>query len=424
MASMSGMPELKWAVVNHPIGSVSDDELTSRAHAAVDQVRAIVLSRSDASATPSSPPTAAAPPPTAPASPVQANGFEEANEIFHQRGWTDGLPIIPPTERRVAEFVERVGRHGDDEIGFYELRNRPLTVQKVATNAVMAGCLPEHLPVVIAIVEALLDPAVSFSLHVANASTGSVALGFVVNGPVRNALGMNSHGNVLGPGNRANAAIGRAIRLIQINLMGSIPGAGATLAHDLPILDRSAMGQPSKYTGYHVVENEEAFPSLTPLHVQLGCEPTDSAVTVLALGGHVMLSNHAEKTPDAWIDSLAHYLVGSGRLVAEGYGLLLVPPEAAAMFVEGGWSKSDISRALFERTRRSVAWVKSNGWKIGGRNERGGPLLPGDGDAMLAITGTPEELHVVVCGGPAGNFPFYMYTYGGNCQVAIRKIHG
>ena len=107
----------------------------------------------------------------------------EAIELCHANGWTDGLPVIPPTHERLAQFIDYCGRGADEEIGFYEMRNRPVTVGKVAINAIMAGCLPEHLPVVIALVDALLEPAVN--LHVANSSTGSLALGFVINGPVR-----------------------------------------------------------------------------------------------------------------------------------------------------------------------------------------------------------------------------------------------
>jgi hypothetical protein len=248
-------------------------------------------------------------------------------------------------------------------------------------------------------------------LHVANSSTGSFTLGFIVNGPIRNALNMNAQGNVLGPGNRANSTIGRAIRLIQINVMGSIPGAGfETLAHGRAVLDRSMMGQPAKYAGYHIVENEEACPSLLPVHVELGFQPTDSTVTLIFVAGYTWFDTHAEQTPEAWIDTTAQYVVGAGKLHANGYGIVLMPPENARLFTAAGWSKADIRNALYERTRRSVAWVKRNGWKVRMHRERLEPVLPEDETNHVAIAESPsaEHLFVVVCGGPAGSWPYYL----------------
>jgi hypothetical protein len=351
---------------------------------------------------------------------LEVADWEAAVEAFHRNGWTDGLPIIPPTPSRVAEFVAAGGRPSGEELGYYALRDRRVTVEKVAINAVMAGCLPEHFPVVLAIVEGMLAPG--FDVHTANSSTGSLALGFVVNGPVRHALGMNCHGNVLGPGNRANASIGRALRLIQLNVMGSVGGAGATLEHGRPVLDRSTMGQPAKYVAYHIVEDEEAFPQLAPLHVLRGFPAEESVVSAFAVGGHLMLSNHAETSPEEWVATVAHYLVGAGRLAEGGFGLLLLPPEPARMFVDAGWSKPDISRALYEQAGRSVAWVKENGWKIGGRFERGGPVEAGDANRTLNVAGSPEEIHVVVCGGPAGNFPIYLQTYASSFEIVSRPV--
>ncbi len=351
---------------------------------------------------------------------IEARDFIEAIEEFHARGWTDGLPVIPPTAERLAEFLAHAGREAAEEIGFYDMRNRPVTVGKVAINAIMAGCLPEHLPVVIALVECLLEPGVN--LHVANSSTGSLALGFIVNGPVRLALGMNCDGNVLGPGNRANASIGRALRLVQLNVMGSVGGAGATSAHGRAILDRSTIGHPAKYVAYHIVEDEEAFPGLVPLHVTRGFTRDASVVTAFTVGNHIMLSNHFEKTPEEWIETVAHYLVGAGRLIDSGFGVLMVPPEAAEMFVAAGWSKQDIAAALFDRSRRSMAWVKQHGWKVGGRFERGGALAPGDEDRMLGVATSPDDILVVICGGPAGNFPTFIQTYSATFEVASREV--
>jgi hypothetical protein len=235
---------------------------------------------------------------------------------------------------------------------------------------------------------------------------------------------MNSDGNVLGPGNRANSTIGRAIRLIQINVLGSIPGAGGPEpAHGRPVLDRSMMGQPAKYAGYHIVENEEAFPGLTPLHVELGFAAEDSTVTLLFVAGYEWICAHAEQTPEAWIETMAHYVVHGGNLQQSGYAVLLLPPENAGLFAANGWSKQDIRDALHKATRRSVAWVKESGWKVQWQQPRLEPVLPGDEDRVVAISGSadPAELMIVVCGGPAGAWPYYLHG-GGGAQVITRRI--
>lgn len=348
---------------------------------------------------------------------------EDAIEMFHAKGWTDGLPIVPPTRERVAQFLDAAGLKAQDEIGFYQERRLPIVAEKLAINAVMAGCRPEYFPVVVAIVEAMLAPG--FALHVANSSTGSFTLGFLVNGPIRNAIGMNCHGNVLGPGNRANSSIGRAIRLIQLNVMGSMPGAGGPDPdHGRAVLDRSMMGQPAKYTGYHMVENEEEFPSLEPTHVELGYAPEDSTITLFLIAGYHWTDCHAEQTPDAWIDTMAQYVVGAGKLTAGGYGILLLPPENARLFVKHGWTKADIRQALYERTKRSLAWVKSNGYKVRFHRQRCEPVEPGDEENFLAMAGSPapEDLFVIVCGGPAGSWPYYLYGAGGPAKAVTRRI--
>ena len=160
----------------------------------------------------------------------------EVNEFYQQQGWTDGLPIVPPTEERVWACLAAAGLAPGDLMGVEHVRQRPITAEKVAINAVMAGCLPAYMPVVVAILRAMCQE--SFNLHGSTASTGGSAQFIVVNGPIRTALGMNATHNVLANGNRANATIGRAIRLVLINVLGCVQGQ----------LDRSTLGHPGKYT--------------------------------------------------------------------------------------------------------------------------------------------------------------------------------
>ena len=348
-----------------------------------------------------------------------------AIEFCYDQGWTDGLPVVPPTVEKVQEFLDVAGRRPDEVVFDYLERSRVVTVEKVAINAVMAGCRPEYFPVVLALIEAIATP--EFGIHPLNASTGGSALGFVVNGPIRQQIGMNCQGNVLGPGNRANSTIGRAVRLTQINALGSTPGAGNDLAADggppRPVLDRSTIGQPAKYAGYHLAEYEEAFPVLEPLHVTLGFEPTQNVGTVFTAVGHLAISTHAERTAEQIIETYCYYLVGSGRLQRSGSCVMVIPPETAEVFVRDGWTKADIGQAVHQGTTRSAAWVKRAGGSIsaGLMDPPRGEVQAGDESATVAVAGSGADVHVVVAGGPAGAFTYALLPYGPG--FVAREIH-
>ena len=182
---------------------------------------------------------------------VQWDTALEAIERCYELGWTDGLPVVPPTEARVAEFIVRSGRPSGDVIGELPERRREITVGKVAANAVMAGCLPDYMPVVVTATEAMLDPV--FNLVGPSSSMGGSAILTIVNGPIVRELNINARNNLFGPGNRANATIGRAIRLILMNACAAIPG----------VFDRSVIGHPGKYT-YCIAEAETGDPLDSP----------------------------------------------------------------------------------------------------------------------------------------------------------------
>src|SRR5258706_11544720 len=207
---------------------------------------------------------------------LQSHAYElddafAVNEQYQQNGWTDGLPIIPPTEDRVWEFLNAAKLAPADVIGVETVRQRPITAEKVAINAVMAGCLPTFMPVIVAVLRAMCDE--EFNFHGSTASTGGSAQLIIVNGPVRTALGMNTTHNALANGSRANATIGRAIRLLLINVLGCIPGQ----------LDRSTLGHPGKFT-FCIAEDEEDSP-WKPLAQERGVPAGMSGITVMAGGG-------------------------------------------------------------------------------------------------------------------------------------------
>ncbi|MCH7746379.1 MAG: hypothetical protein IIC84_09925, partial [Chloroflexi bacterium] len=195
----------------------------------------------------------------------------DAIEKCYELGWTDGLPVVPPTSERVQQFIDYVGRSPDEVLGSVPERRREVNVGKAAANAVMAGCLPEYFPVVLAACEAMLDP--TFNLVGPSSSLGGAGILLIVNGPVIRELNINARNNLFGPGNRANATIGRSIRLILMNACAAIPG----------LFDRSILGHPGKYS--FCIAEAETETHWNPLHVERGFSAEQSAVTVFACEG-------------------------------------------------------------------------------------------------------------------------------------------
>ena len=231
---------------------------------------------------------------------AQWNDPVEAVEQCYALGWTDGLPVVPPTVQRVEEFLAVGQRPADEVIGGLPERRREVTVGKVAANAVMAGCKPEYFPVVLATAEAMLDPA--FNLIGPSSSLGGAAILVILNGPVVPALGINSRNNLFGPGNRANSTIGRAVRLILMNTCAAVPG----------LFDRTILGHPGKFS-YCIAENE-AGTSWTPLHVERGFDQEDSAVTVFACEGPRQV--RASNRPETMLYSAADVISSLGTSMA------------------------------------------------------------------------------------------------------------
>ncbi|MBI4233639.1 MAG: hypothetical protein HY686_04275 [Chloroflexi bacterium] len=320
----------------------------------------------------------------------QVSDYLEANELDHRRGWTDGLPIIPPTEELVGAFLAAAGRAPGDVVGAEPTKGKALTAEKVAINAIMAGCLPEHMPVVLAAVDAMSqDP---FNLHAITVSTGGAAVLAVVNGPVARELGMNSGVSLFGPGPRANAAIGRAIRLLLMNLTGAVPG----------ILDKGTLGHPGKYT-YCIAEAEEASP-WEPLHEERSLPRGSSAVTVFAALAPWQVSNHASNTPEGILASIADVLKAVGP--GQGEVVVLLCPEHAAHFAQARWSKAQVKEFLARTAQRTTRQ-----WLEAGRLEAA--VKPEDLDKPLGVFQGPGSVTVLVGGGAAGGFSAVIPLWGG-----------
>jgi hypothetical protein len=248
-------------------------------------------------------------------------------EACFERDWTDGLPIVPPTRVRVYRMLQGTKRDPREVLGLVPPDYEPCTIEKVAINAVMAGCRPEYLPVVIAAVEAALDEA--FSLHGVVATLMFVAPIVIVNGPVRKAIGMNSGVNALGQGNRANATIGRALQLVIRNVGGGKPGG----------VDRATFGTPGK-VGFCFAENEEDS-CWESLAVERGVAPGRSAVTLFAGYGVRAIVDDKSRTPESLARSFAACLASLRHPRAfDNDAIVVISPEHQRVFREAGWPKA------------------------------------------------------------------------------------
>jgi hypothetical protein len=268
---------------------------------------------------------------------VELGESEDDVEAMFERGWSDGLPLVPPTPERVARMLTGTTRDPAEMIANVPPDLVDCTVEKVAINAVLAGCRPEYLPVVLAAVEAACTD--EFNIHGVLATTMPVGPVVVVNGPVARAIGMNSRGNALGQGNRANATIGRALQLVIRNVGGGRPGG----------VDRATQGQPGKYT-FCFAEDEAGSP-WEPLHVSRGYDAEDSTVTLFTGEGPRVILDQLSRTPESLVGSFAACLrtVAHPKIVIGIDAMLVVSPEHARVFAEAGWDRAQLLDALAER---------------------------------------------------------------------------
>jgi hypothetical protein len=313
-----------------------------------------------------------------------------ANALFEAKGWTDGLPIIPPTEERVGRLIAAASRNPHDVIGTVPPRWAPATVEKIAINAVMAGCLPEYMPVLVAAVEAITDP--KLNLYSLQATTGGPAIMLIINGPIRNRLKFNSGPNVLGEGWRANATVGRAIRLIQRNIGGSYPGTTC----------KATLGWPGKYT-LCIAENEEESP-WEPLHVERGFDGSTSTVTAISADGCVRASDFDSTTAEGVLTNFAQRMEGPSGPEA----IMVICPEHARIIAGDGFSKQDVKRFVWERAAYRMRDLPEETFN---QRVKRRPELKLTRDSVINITARPEDILVVVAGGD-GSQSQYIHVWG------------
>lgn len=319
-------------------------------------------------------------------------------ELYHGNGWTDGLPIVPPTAEAVQACLEWAMTPPDQLLGIEPVRGVPITAEKLAINAVMAGCLPMHLPVVLTAFTAMMQP--EFLLHGATASTGGCAVLVVLNGPIRRELGASGTFNALANSDRATAVIGRALRLALINILEVRPGG----------IDRSTLGHPGKFS-YCVAEDEEDTTWLS-LSAQRGLPPEVSAVTVMAAGAPRQIMNEWTTKPEEILETFAaemranlrHYSIHGGNYA------VVIPRQLREHLQSAGWSKTDIAAFIHERAR-----VHRREWADVGK----AAVVRDRGDSVYPALESPDQLLVIAAGGPAGGFGAVIPPWLGHKSRAV-----
>lgn len=392
-----GLPGLPIVTVPHPIGGIPAGAAAAKAGPIVESVLRALTSD----------PAAAVHAASAAVGDLEApDDLDRFQAWLMERGWGDGLPAIPPTRERVAAMLAGTRRRPDEVVALLVPRLGRATVEAIAANAVMAGALPEHLPVVLAAVEAVADP--SFNLQAVQTTTHPCSPLVIVNGPIAGRLGMNAAGNVFGQGTRANAAIGRALRLTLQNVGGARPGKE----------DRATHGQPGKYA-YCVAENEAASP-WEPLSVERGFSSGDSTVTVCGSEGPHNINDHGSTTPEGIVTTVAGTaaIAGSNNIYLGGEPLIVLGPEHAATAGSSGWSKEDFKRALWDRARVPLA-------RLAPENiERFATIYP-EGfkdrppETLAPIARDWRDVMVIVAGG-AGKHSVFIPTFGSTRSVTRR----
>jgi len=328
----------------------------------------------------------------------------EAIELYFDKGWTDGLPVVPPTADAVRAGLDASGMEPGHVLGTEPVRNRVITAEKVAVNAVMAGCLAAHVPVVMTAVEAMLEE--EFLLHGTTASTGGSAVLVILNGPIVAELAMDPTFNVLGNGDRSAAVIGRSVRLVLMNLLDVRPGR----------IDRSTLGHPGKFSFAMAEDEVTDDPRWLPLARQRGVAEGESAVTVFSAMSPRQLMNEWTRDPSDLAATFAaeiranmlNYSIWGGNYV------VVVPRQLRGVFLDGGWGKAEIAEAMFERAR-----VHRRQWRDVGKSA---VVSERNEDTEYRALRRVEDLLVIGAGAPAGGFGAVIAPWLGYRSRAVTRV--
>ena len=337
---------------------------------------------------------------------IDVADYHAAVELFFERGWTDGLAIVPPTEELVERMVRASGRRPEEEIGEIPPAQGIATIEKLAINSVMAGCRPEYFPIVLTAVEALLEP--EHNLNGVQTTTHSCVPLVIVHGPIAQQLGFNAGDGVFGSGFRANGTVGRAIRLILWNLGGSIPGE----------VDKSTQAHPGKWS-YCVAEHEAASP-WEPFPVERDIPTGRNAVTVFSCEAphSVLCYGTVKQMLTSLVSALSS--LGSNNVHAMGETLVVLNPWQARQFEAEGWSKVEIRVYLWEHVRARLGQIKAVD-ALGIAGQFWPKWVDQDNDDYpVPIAARPRDIHIIVAGGDT-YFAAVCPGWGGLGGFAVTK---
>ena len=331
-------------------------------------------------------------------------------DTFYTSGWTDGLPVVPPTKDRVAEMLAGAQVDGDDLVGSVPSQRRYMTAEQAAVNAVMAGCEPSYFPIVLAALGAAFDP--EFNLPVVCTSTGGAAICVLASGRLATATGMNSGHNALGTGCRANATIGRAVHLAATNFLGSRSQG----------TDGTSLGHPGKYS--FCFAEADPVEGWEPLRVDLGYGRADTTVTVIAAEAPRQVANHLNGEPEGIAATVAsairvpfHFAAGKGG----AQFIVVLGPEHSTAFIESGWSRRQVQTALHEMSRISPEALTAAGVKLelGSHHD----MRP-ETDGLLTTVRSPDDILVVTAGGAGGGWSAVIGAWAPSkhSQVVTRRV--
>ena len=319
--------------------------------------------------------------------------YDAIVEYFHSKGYTDGLPIVPPTEARVRAMLAGTRRRAEESLGKIQPTDHEATVEKVAINAVMAGCRPEYMPVLTAAIEVMTKPG--WLLGSMQSTTNPLTPMLILNGPIRTRLKVNCGAGVMGPGWQANASIGRAIRLIMLNVGGAVPGD----------VDKCTQGFVGKY-GMCIGENEEESP-WQPLHVRRGFRAEQSVVTVVGVNS----STNVHDSSDRWEDllkTLTASLISPGTAnVVDPYStpVLAFNPLHAKLLSDAGYTPEKLQQHIFMKCRIRPDELSGRRTVLR-RGEHGPEVFTVDG--QIPFTNKAEQILLVVAGSMAGGHSCYL----------------
>ena len=405
-ARVLGLPSLPRVVLPHPIGGTTMDTIAPKLDAAFEDILAGLTTPLPVTAAGSSAVLRAERIDV----PAGDDAWDDAQREFMRRGWGDGLPMVPPTPARVQAMLRFVDHAPDHVVAALAPRMGAATVEAIAVNAVMAGCRPVHLPLLIAAVHAMAERR--FNLYGIQATTHCVSPLLIINGPLARVMNINGSTGMFGPGPWDNGVVGRAIRLLLLNVGGAVPVE----------IDKSTMGHPAKYT-FVMAENEDASP-WPSLRAERGYSDEVTTVTVVGAEGPHNINDHESITADGLLKMIAGSMAqpGQNNVYYAAEPLLILSPEHSATIAGGGYDKDSLKRKLFEDARVPLSMFSRE--NVERRMHRKFPELYKNApdDVGVRLAHRPEDFMVVVAGGP-GKHSMYVPTFGGTLSVTESIAH-